>query len=168
MKWSITLAVAAAMFVGSQAAPGGDKPSSRKQLEFYLRCFEGDPLGTREAGTIKVVAEPRIVTLENQPFSIVSGGEIAVPDGAKGVQFVPVGRKMEGKHSAAKDGRVRLDITVSNTTVGEGTEERFQLHSETTRTITTVRLGEVVKLRWGKASADRQAWVELSVQEVKP
>jgi hypothetical protein len=167
MKWSIALAIAAAMFVGSQSTLGGDKPSSGKQLLFNLRVCKGDPLGSREAGTLKVEAEPRLLTLENRPFSFVSGGEIAVTDGDS-VEFVQSGWMIEGKAGTVKDGKVRLDITLSNTTVEERTEERIQLRTESRRTISAVRLGEVLKLRWGKGSAERQAWVELSVEEVKP
>jgi hypothetical protein len=166
MKWSMTLA-AAVLFVGGQGVPGGDHTSSMKQLQFNLRVFEGDPLGSREAGTLKVVAEPRLITLEKGSFSFVSGGEVAVT-GIDGVQFVQSGRVLEGKPEAVKDGKIRLDITLSNTTVGKRTQEHIQLDTETSRTITTVRLGEVVKFRWGKGSADKQAWVELSVAEIKP
>jgi hypothetical protein len=167
MRWSITLAFAAAMLVGSQSMAGGDKPQPSKQLLFNMRVFEGDPLGSREEGTLKILAEPRLVTLENRPISFVSGGEIAVTDG-ENVQFHQFGWMIEGKPGAVKDGKVRLDLTLSNTTVGERSEERIQLHTESTRTITTTRLGEVVKLRWGKGSHDRQTWVELSVEEVTP
>jgi hypothetical protein len=167
MRWSIALVFTAAMLVGSQPTVGGDRPQPGKQLLFNVRVFEGDPLGSREAGTLKVLAEPRLVTLENRPFSFVSGGDIPVTDG-ESVQFQPFGRMVEGKPGAVKDGKVRLDITLSNTTIGERTEDRIQLHSESTRTITTVRLGEVVKLRWGKGSTDKQTWAELSVEEIKP
>jgi hypothetical protein len=117
---------------------------------------------------LKVLAEPRLIPLENRPFTFASGGEISVPDGANGVQLVQFGRMIQGKPGAVKGGKVHLDITLSNTTVGEGKEKRTQLHTESTRTITTVRLGEVVKLRWGKGSAERQTWAELSVHEIKP
>lgn len=168
MRWSIVLAFAAAMLVSSQSTARDDQPALGKQLQFNVRVFEGDPLGSRESGTLKVLAEPRLVTLENHRFSFIVGGQIPVPDG-ESVQFHQFGRMIEGKPGAIKDGKIRLDITLVNTTVGEQTEERIQLHSESTRTITTIRLGEVVKLRWGKkASADRQVWVELSVEEVKP
>ena len=83
--------------------------------------------------------------------------EMAVPDGAEAMQFVQLGRMIEGKPGAIKGGMGRLDITLSDTTVGEGTDERTQLHTESTRTITTVRLGEVVKLRWGKGSTGRSS-----------
>lgn len=84
------------------------------------------------------------------------------------MRFVPFGWMITGKPGAIKDGKVRLDITLTNTTVGQRNEGRTQLHTESMRTITTIRLGEVLKLRWGKGNADRQAWAELSVEEVKP
>ncbi|MFO0817987.1 MAG: hypothetical protein U1A77_08600 [Pirellulales bacterium] len=167
MRWSIALAFVAAMVVGSQSKASGDEPSSGKQLQLNVSVFEGDPLGSVEAGTLKVSAEPCLVTHENRLFSFVSGGEIAVTDG-EGVQFVPFGWMIAGKTGATKDGKVRLDITLTNTTVGQRNEGRTQLHTESTRTITTIRLGEVLKLRWGKSNADRQAWAVLSVEEVKP
>jgi hypothetical protein len=167
MRWSITLVLTAAMLVGRQPTAGGDQPPPGKQLQFNVRVLEGDPLGSREAGTLKVLAEPRLITLENRPFSFVSGGELPVTDG-ESVQFQSFGRMIEGKPGAVKDGKVRLDITLSSTTIGERTKDRIQLHSESTRTITTVRLGEVVKLRWGKGGTEKQTWAELSVVEVKP
>ena len=48
MKWSIVLAFATAMLVGSQPTARGDKPSPGKQLQVNVRVFEGDPLGSRE------------------------------------------------------------------------------------------------------------------------
>jgi hypothetical protein len=167
MRWSIALVFVAAMLVGSQPTAGGDQPPQGKQLQFNVRVFEGDPLGSREAGTLKVLAEPRLVTLQNRTFSFVSGGEIPITDG-ENVQYQPFGRMIEGKAAAVKDGKVRLDISLSNTTIGERTEGRIQLHSESTRTITTVRLGEVVKLRWRKGGTEKQTWAELSVEEVQP
>jgi hypothetical protein len=168
MRRSIALTLVGVIFACGLSTAGGDRPAPAKQLQFNLVVYEGDPLGSREAGTLKVVAEPRLVTLENRPFAFLHGGEIAVPDSAKAVQFVEFGRRIDGKPGVVEDGKVRLDITLSNTTVGEGTEERRQFHTESTRTLTTVRLGEVLKLRWGKGNADKQAWVELSVVEGKP
>ena len=67
-----------------------------------------------------------------------------------------------------KDGKVRLDVTVSNTKFDPRTKGRIQFHTDMTRTITTIRLGEVVKLRCGKGSADHQTWAEVSVGAVEP
>jgi Flp pilus assembly secretin CpaC len=130
--------------------------------------LEGDPLGSLEEGTLKVLAEPRLITLENQSFSFRSGGEVAIRDDSRSVVSVPFGRMIEGKSSTVKRGTIRLDLTLSNTTVGKRTKERIELNTESTRTITTVKLGEVVKLRWGKEAADKQIWAELSVEEITP
>jgi hypothetical protein len=169
MKWSVTLAFAAALLVGSQSTAGGDKHSAAKQFQVNLVVFQGDPLGSLEARTLKISDERRLVIRENRPFSYdVSGHVIEIPDKAEGEQFVQFGRKLEGKAGVVKDGKVRLDITLSNTTFGERTGDSIQLQAESTRTISAVRLGETVKLRWAKGSADRQTWIELSVKEVKP
>jgi hypothetical protein len=167
MKWSINLAFVAALLGGSQSTLAGDKPAPGKQLQVNLRVFEGDPLGSREAGTLKVTAEPRLVTSENRRFTFLDGGEIAVTDG-ECVEFVQFGRMIEGRTGTVKDGKVRLDVTLSNTILGDRTEERIRTHTESMRTVTSVRLGEVVKIRWGKGRANKQVWVELSVEEIKP
>jgi Flp pilus assembly secretin CpaC len=168
MRWSIVVAFAAALLFSSHSSAGGDKASSGKKFLFSLRVLEGDPLGSVEAGTLKILAEPNIVTLDGRSFSFRSGGELTVPDGPKAIEFVEFGRKIEGKPSAAKDGKIRLDITLSNTTIGKKSKDRIELNTESTRTITTVKRGEIVKLRWGKGKADKQTWAELSVQEIKP
>jgi hypothetical protein len=168
MRWFIGLALVGAMLVGSESTSGRDKPASAKQIQFSLCIFEGDPLlGSREAGTLKVLAEPRVTTLENRPCTLISGGEIPVREGAQ-VEYVEYGTKFQCKPGLVKDGKIRLDLTVSNVTVGEKTEKRIQLTTESTRTITTVRLGEVIKIRVGQGSADKQVWAELSVDEVQP
>jgi|GEM_PF-4569417 len=137
------------------------------QLWFNLRVFEGDPLGSQEAGTLRFVAESHLVATESRPFTFASGGQHAVVSG-DGVEFVRIGRTIEATPGAVKDGQLRLDITLSNAAVGERSEERIQLHIESTRTVTTVRLGEVMKLRWARGTAKKQAWVELSVAEYRP
>ena len=159
MRWSITLAFAAAMLVGDHSQAGGDKSLPIKQFLFKLRVYEGDPLGSVEAGTLKLLAEPTLVTLENGSITFAyGGGEPAIPAGFKDMKFDQMGRMIKGTPVAVKDGKIRLDITLSNTTVGKGTEKHIQLNTESTRTITTVKPGEVVKLRWGKGSADKQVW----------
>jgi len=166
MRTSFLLAAIAALFVSSNTTIGGDKQVAAK-LQFNVSVYEGDPFGSREAGTIKLRGQPRIVTRENQSGTFISGGELPVPVGNDGIDFVPIGVTGECKAAFAKDGKVRLDLTLSNTTPGDQTAERTQLHTQTTRTITTVKLGEVLKLRCGKADAEKQIWIELSVEKVK-
>src|SRR5262249_56015818 len=106
----------------------------------------------------------------NGALAFVCGGEMTVRKGDEGnrsVEFVEFGRRIEGTPGTVKDGKVRLDLRLSNTTVGERSEDRVEFYTESTRTLLTVRLGEVVKLRWGKGTADRQVWAELSVHEIE-
>jgi polysaccharide export outer membrane protein len=142
--------------------------ASGKQFQVNVRVWQGDPLGSQEAGTRKVLSSPRLRILENEPFSIVVGGEVAVPDGPEKVQFVRVGRTIEGKSASAKDGRIHLDLTLTKTTAGERSGDRIRFHTESTRTIGTFKLGEVARLWWGKNTGDQQVWAELLVEEVKP
>lgn len=170
MKWSIRLAFVA-LFFGIQpttAEPGNESPHGKQLLQFNLRVLEGDPLGSQEAGTIQVVAEPRLATFVNHSFSFSSGDQVVVSQGQEGVRPVQCGLRIEGKPGAIKDGKVPLDVTLSNTRLKDGNEQRKEFQSESTRTITTIRLGEVIKLRWPADKADKQVWAELSVLEVKP
>ena len=164
MRWVIALAVA--VVVGIQTAPAADK-ASEKQLQFNLRVFEGDPLGSVEAGTVKVLAEPCLRAVEGHACRFNSGGEIPLFDG-RGIQYVPFGLHVETKAHLIQQGKVHVDITLSNVTVVKRDDEQIQTNSEATRVIATLKLGEVVKLRRGKGSASKQAWVELSVEEAKP
>ncbi len=164
MRGSIALVFVAAMIVGNQGAAAEVKPLPPKQLQFTVRIFEGDPLGSPQAGTLKVLADTRVTTIENRPMSVVSGQEILVPDVRKPVQL---GRMLEVIPGLVKDGMLCLDMTLSSTTAGEKKNGRAQFHAQTTRTITTIKLGEVLKVRWGDGGAAKQSWVELSVDKVQ-
>jgi hypothetical protein len=156
------------ILIGGHSTAGGDKHPPDKRLQFKLRAFGGDPLGSREAGTLKVLKEEQSFILEDLPFSfkpsVVFEGQIEAPSTH---ELVQLGKVLEGKIGAVKDGKFLLDVTLSNTTIGDR-KDHFQVHTESTRTITTLRLGEVVKLRWRDGSADRQTWVELSIGKNKP
>lgn len=167
MKLSTALAIVLASLVVHLDAHGEDA-SHGKQLQFEFRVLEGDPLGSLKNGTQKVLAEPSIVTFEKRRFQFISGGEVAIPDENGAVQFAPIGQTINGTPGAVKDGKVRLDLTLSNTTQIDGADDALQLVTESHRTISTVSLNETVKFRWKNGAPDNQAWVELTVQEVKP
>lgn len=140
------------------------KPS--KALLIKVHVFQGDPAGSREAGTLKLLAEPALVTIEGRSFSFRVGGEIPVADG-NALEFVATGLSVDGKAGKVTDGKVRLDLTLASTT-GEQLKERTQFQTESLRSIATVRLGEVVKLRWNSPNGDKQkTWMELTVEEAK-
>lgn len=168
MRSMFVLALAAILVVGSTTPAGGDRPAVGRQIQFNLRVFQGDPLGSREAGTLKLLAEPCLVTREGYTCTFATGGEIAVPTATGGVELVTIGLQVEGKPGAVKHGKVYLDLTLSETARAENAGERLRFDTHSTRTITTVKLGETFKLRWGQGTAERQQWVELVVTEVGP
>jgi hypothetical protein len=84
-RWKlIPVAVALMAWIGSPSAKGAAGKPERYRIDVSLR--QGDPDGSREAGTLKVLAEPTLVTRNGQEASYVSGGEAPV-----GGAFVPLG-----------------------------------------------------------------------------
>jgi RNA polymerase sigma factor (sigma-70 family) len=142
--------------------PAPAVPKAPRQFRLRLRVFEGDPHGSREAGTLKVRAEPVLTVQEGRPFTFLDGGELAVPDGADKIQFVEFGRSLRGTvRPGAKTGTVFLDVTLDDTTIPDQKGEVLRLNSEGTRTLGTFKVGEVVKLHGPKGTAGRQVWAEF-------
>jgi hypothetical protein len=164
-KTSLWIA-AAALLVTASVWAAGDNAAAPKQLQFNVRMLQGDPLGSVEAGTVRVLADTRLVTLEKRLASLVSGSEIDVRRDGNTMETVQIGHVMEIRPGAAQGGKVRLDITLRYTSVAANHGERTDLHTQSHRVLTTVKVGELLKLRWPGATAEKQVWVELSADEV--
>jgi len=168
-KMAFSLIAVTCLLPGDLWGAEPEKPAGTRQLMFHVRVLEGDPLGSREAGTIKLLAEPTMITTENRPFTLMTGGE--VPFIAEGdVEWVLKGLKMNGKPGIAKDGKVRLVLTLTHTVVEHQSEDLLQLSTTETRVISTVKLGEVTRFRFGKTDSkpDQQHWVEITPELVQP
>src|SRR4051812_25836241 len=86
------------------ALSADDPPATPKQLQFSVRVLEGDPLGDRNADTLRVLADTRIATLENRPMSLAMGGELPVNrDG--NIELIRTGRTLECRPSAVRNGK---------------------------------------------------------------
>jgi len=160
----------AGVIQASANVPNNDgNPSEKgrpvKRLEIKMGVYEGDPLGSREAKTIRTLAEPTVMTIENESFASVSGGVIPLQM-ADGVHVIPVGVVIEGRLFNPKDGKWQMDLTASMSKTNQLAEDNLQLQSESTRTFTRVRAGDVTKIRIGQANGTNQRWVELRVTEV--
>lgn len=168
MKHSITSAFVVALLAGATSAHAAEKSSHPKQLRYKLRICEGDPLGSPKFGTVKTRNAPEFVATEGRPFTVMSGGLVPIPNGCNSFEFLQIGWTIKGKHGAVKDGKIRVDITLRNRTMFERTAAgRMQFHSEGTRVIMTVPLGEVVKIRLPNGTVNKQKWVELSVDDAR-
>ena len=124
--------------------------------QFFISATlcEGDPLGSKAAGTLKVLAEPKLMVTDKS----TGGFRVAGRPETTGVMLEVRAEKVES-------GKVRLRITVERTTA-EGTNDDFvrtQVKTETTREL---RDGETTRLRVGP-KAEKETWVELRVDVVR-
>jgi hypothetical protein len=169
MRNALALASASMMLVSGNTGLGDARPAPGKQFQVKLRFYDGDPLGSRWVGTLRIRAEAGLVTGENRGFSFLDGGDVVVPDGRQGIQFVPVGLTLRGKVGAARGGKIHVDFVFANTVaVGKDAKDRVQLRTESTRFVGSVGLAEVVRLGLGQAKAGSQIWAEVVVKEAKP
>jgi hypothetical protein len=158
-------ALTAISLTGGTARADDNTPA---QLQLNVRVLTGDPLGSVEAGTLKMLCDTRLVTLTKRPALIVSGGELPVMRDGKKIDYITIGHKAEFFPNAVQDGKVHLDINLENTTVVANTKERIELRSDSTRMHTAVKFGDTVKLRWPGGKADDQTWAELTINMVQP
>ena len=148
--------------VNKNLTPGVGMPKpTPPQFQLDLVILQGDPLGSREAGTLKVLAESKLVAREKRPASFLTGGQVF-----SGGEFVDFGHKITVVSERAEDGAIRLHVVLEYTELQDQTEDSASFQTSQRRYTRAVKPGESVKLRWGKQS-ERQTWVELSVREVE-
>ncbi len=131
------------------------------QYVIDIRICTGDPLGSRAAGTMKVLAEPKVMVQEGSVGHIRAGGSAVMEvDG----EPVSVGVEMKVAVLSMKGDAIRVRIEGANTTL-EGPEKERNLR--TVRTITTreVKAGETTRVRIGQ-KAD-ETWAEVTVRPVE-
>lgn len=152
----------AAILFGSHSTARSEEQQTAKVLKVHLRLYVIDFL-TGETEVLKQIAEHDMIVLENRSFAFMSGGEVVV----KG-QIIPIGTILEGALGAVKDGEIQVDSKLSYTTVIEKTEHSIRLLPQSKRVVTSLQLGKTMKFSSGNGTAQKQAWVDLSVEEVKP
>lgn len=118
-----------------------------------VRVCTGDPLGSRAAGTLKVISEPKLVTTEGKPGFIRAGGSAEI-DGEQ----VATGPEIQVTVLGVDGERLRLRIEASFTSV-EG--DKPQQSIKTIKSVVTrwARQGEDIRLRIGQKSDE--TWVEV-------
>ena len=149
------------------AAPAAENAPLENQLLVKLRVCQGDPLGSVAEGTLKVIAAPQVVTCEQRPFSLVVGGEVAVPEFHADKETVFVGLQVDGKPGLAIDGKVPLDLTLANTTADRGDKDEPRFKTDKVRTFMKLTLGETKRFRIRK-EGDRDTWLEIAVEKFVP
>lgn len=150
------------------AAPAADPPGER-QLLIRMRLVEGDPRGSVDEGTQRVLAAPALVTLEGREATVQVGGEVPLADdpGAPLV-FAPVGVRAVLRPGQVDGDRVRLDVELSYSEAVEEREGRRAVRGETYRTVIDARLGKRQTLGGQGRVGGSLRWLELTVEEAHP
>ncbi len=149
------IALTAVACLGLASAKGTPEAPMRFQINVSLR--QGNPGGSREAGTLKVLAEPVLVARDGQEVTDFSGGEVDL-DG----QIVEIGHRLRATPEAVDNG-IRLRLDLEHAELLESGDDTARLRTDRAFYTRTVTPGEVLTLGWGKPS--ERTWVELSVRE---
>jgi Flp pilus assembly secretin CpaC len=112
------------------------------------RNFRGVMEALRKLNQVKLVAEPRLVTLSGRPASFLSGGEQAVPvfdgSGQVGVQFEEFGIRLNFVPTVLGNGKIHLEvepeISQLNSASGTAVSGTLVPSRTTSRVHTTVEL----------------------------
>lgn len=136
--------------------------------DFLLEHIDADEhMKKQTAGTLRVITKAGMTMKVDGGFLTHCGGQVQVTT-AKGIQPIPIGWNIYAQVGGVKDGKVRLDLTLSRTRLAEQKEDFHHFCSESTYTFATIKLGEVATLPWRKDASDQQAVLEVSVEECKP
>jgi Flp pilus assembly secretin CpaC len=142
--------------------------AEKEQFQFEVRVCEGNPDGSREAETLKVLASPTLVTLDGATADFNIGGEVPIPDGARSHT-----RKQFGTHLSvtAKDrncATVFLDASLETTSLASGPDDRLaQLNGRTAKTAGRVRFGEPVRIMLDQGDG-KKLWCDVTVTVANP
>ncbi|MCI0639649.1 MAG: hypothetical protein L0Y72_04705 [Gemmataceae bacterium] len=140
-----------------------------KQFVVHLRIFEGNPNGSVEEGTIRVVAAPSISTFANQTFTFKSGREITLMDHhTKTLKRRFYGHLVSGTITPMPDGKVTVDYTLETTLPGitrhRGRTVLDMLCTEVTQVTIQGRPNEVLTIQ---PPLGTLAWTDVKAVEAK-
>jgi hypothetical protein len=161
-RWSFTVVVMALMVGGGSArTPEKPIPASPKKYQIDVSLLQGDPLGSREAGTIEFLSRPTMLALEKQEACVAASQSVPVAG-----EPIDVGYRLRLVAEPAAEGKVRVRVSMELTTVAESRDDQGSVRVHRTIYVREVGLREALRLRVGERSK-KETWLELKVQEVK-
>ncbi|MBX9623149.1 MAG: type II and III secretion system protein [Gemmataceae bacterium] len=144
------------------------------QVHIAVTVYEGDPLGTREAGTVRVLAEPQVVTPTGRPGFFLVGKDVPCPTPRNPAAVEKVGTSLELLPVVLRpDGRVWVELNAKHRQVNpaHGVETAAGFVPGFTelgmRAAWISKPGESFRQRIAARSATDQTWVEVTVRPVK-
>jgi Flp pilus assembly secretin CpaC len=142
--------------------------AARDQFRFDVCICEGDPDGSREAGTLKVLASPTLVTPDGSTADFNIGGEAPVPDGARSLTWKEFGTHLSVTAKDRNCATFFLDANLETTSVASGPDDRLvQLNGRTAKTAGRVRFGEPVRIMLDQGDG-KKLWCDVTVTVANP
>jgi hypothetical protein len=166
MSRLVTLVVCGLLLTAGLLRAEEKKPAPT-QFQFDVRVLEGDRQGSVAAGTVKVLAEPTLVTLENTTCTLVVGGEIPVPGGDE-LRFLQFGQCLKIRPTRLKTGKIQIDLEATLSEPSERKDEEVEILSRSVRAIRTVAEGKREVFRFPAKPGAKEAWLELTVSVPEP
>jgi hypothetical protein len=163
----IKMVLCAVVMLFFAAAAHAEDKAPAKQLIYKIKVFEGDPKGSVAAGTVRVVAEPALVTVEDRPCSFNVGGEVAVQS-EREVRYLEFGHRVEIRSGRIKNGKILLDVEVSISEVVRQKEDEAEIQGRSLRVVRSVPAGRPEVFRFPARPGGKEAWFELTVTESVP
>lgn len=137
-------------------------PRASREFQIDLKIVE------RKNGQEKLLAEPRLITLEDRPASFISGKSQTIELGGGKTEEVNIGTSVRAVVRAGEKGKVRLDAQVSHPT-REIIGDDVNLETKTVRVLHDMELGTTTAFQMTpseKPPSVLSIWV--TIREVKP
>ena len=131
---------------------------------FYLirvAIKEENPSGSREQGTLRVLAEPMVATVEGREAVVKVGGAVTV-----GSEQVDCGLLLRVRAQRAEQGKVRIAGMIERSEVTQQSEGLAVLQSTRAIFERTVVRSEMTKVCL-PSSAEGKRWMELTVDDFR-
>ncbi len=153
-----------------------------KQFSVEIKLYRGDPLGSREDGTLRVLMDAKLRTFSGRPAVCQTGGQLAVPTGVRWqggepqvtLSYEAVGTMVEVLPIGFGNGKVYVEVNAQvrtpNLARGVKTDAGFVpgFDEQQVRRSVVHLPGKTVTVRLSAASATDQTWVTVVVTERKP
>ncbi len=132
------------------------------QVEFTV--LTGDPLGSRKAGTQRILASPTLAMMSGREAQFTVGGEIPIPQ-SQPVQFATTGTILRFKVTGKDESNVQLSVQAENVTLKGQTKDQFTLDTKGAKLFGVQKLDEKTTMRISE-EAEKQTWVEFTVMDI--
>lgn len=140
------------------AAPLADDPPPADEYVIRLELRQGDPRGSVEDKSIRVLATSSIATVADRPAELKVGGEVAAAD-----ELVPFGTVIRICASQLDDGRVRIRGSLETSSVHKSSDEVVLRESLCVHFAKPVVLNEKVTVPLQQAGVQHR-WCEILVE----